>query len=310
LRLAVIGLFGLAASAMLADADLHAQAASLDEVLKRAGAYVVQFKQELAGLVAQESSVQESRRSSDMIVSDTQAVPYRTLKSDLLLVRPGGSERYMEFRDVFEVDGKAVRDRQERLSKLFLDGSTSAREQMTQILAASARYNIGSVVRNLNTPVFPLIFLEPDSQPRFRFRLTNERQPTLARNQPRESEAPLKPFLVPPNAVVVEYREVQKGTFVRRAVGGGDQPSRGRFWIDAATGVVLMSEIMIDDPHVQCVIDVGYGREPGIGPHVPLEMRERYVNLRDGSTTTGTAQYSNFRRFQVLVEENIPAVRE
>ena len=36
-------------------------------------------------------------------------VSHRQLRSDLLLVRPEGSDARMQFRDVFEVDGKPVR---------------------------------------------------------------------------------------------------------------------------------------------------------------------------------------------------------
>ena len=35
----------------------------------------------------------------------------RELKSDLLLVKPPRESRYVEYRDVFKVDGAAVRDR-------------------------------------------------------------------------------------------------------------------------------------------------------------------------------------------------------
>ncbi len=45
----------------------------------------------------------------------------RDLKSDVLIVRGPAGERWMQFRDVFEVDGKPIRDRAERLAKLFLE---------------------------------------------------------------------------------------------------------------------------------------------------------------------------------------------
>jgi hypothetical protein len=54
------------------------------------------------------------------------------------------------------------------------------------------------------------------------------------------------------------------------------------------------------------VIDVAYQRDGGTSIRVPIEMRERYVNIADRSVTTGKAAYSNVRRFQVLVNENIP----
>ena len=81
------------------------------------------------------------------------------LKSDFLLVRPPGAERFVEFRDVFEVDGRPVRDRQDRLTRLFLDTSANT-DRIRAIIEDSARYNIGNIPRNVNTPMLPLVFLQ------------------------------------------------------------------------------------------------------------------------------------------------------
>ena len=62
----------------------------------------------------------------------------RVLTSDLLLVKPVGTDRWVQFRDVFEVDGKPVHDRSERLVKLFLEPTGSSARQVEQI-AARAR---------------------------------------------------------------------------------------------------------------------------------------------------------------------------
>ena len=67
------------------------------------------------------------------------------LVSDFLLVQVPG-EGWLPFRDVFERDGKQVRDREERLAALFLKGSSrSAFEQARAIMDEGARYNIGNV---------------------------------------------------------------------------------------------------------------------------------------------------------------------
>ena len=82
----------------------------------------------------------------------------RTLVSDFLLVKLSGQDVWLPFRDVFEVDGKPVRDRQDRLTKLFLQPAATALQQAEQIVAESARYNIG-VARNINIPVLALTVL-------------------------------------------------------------------------------------------------------------------------------------------------------
>ena len=93
----------------------------------------------------------------------------RELRSDFLLVRPEGEDHYFEFRDVFEVDGRPVRDREERLSRLFLDRSGASSRQIQEITNESARYNIGSVERTLNTPTLALLLLDPRYQPTVTF---------------------------------------------------------------------------------------------------------------------------------------------
>jgi hypothetical protein len=75
---------------------------SLAEVLKRAAIYVANFQKQLSGIVAEETYEQRVKKQSGGL-----SIERRKLRSDLLLVRPVGSDRYVEFRDVFEVDGRA-----------------------------------------------------------------------------------------------------------------------------------------------------------------------------------------------------------
>ncbi|NBV79100.1 MAG: ABC transporter permease subunit, partial [Verrucomicrobia bacterium] len=50
---------------------------------------------------------------------------YRELRSDLLLVKLGDEDWWLQFRDVFEVDRRPVRDRDQRLYKLFVGAKVS-----------------------------------------------------------------------------------------------------------------------------------------------------------------------------------------
>ena len=99
-------------------------------------------------------------------------VSHRQLKSDLLLVRPEGSDAWMQFRDVFEVDGKTLRDRNDRLAKLFLQPSKSTTSQAEKIVRESARYNIGDIERTINLPFLAMTVLDRRMQPSFQFRIT------------------------------------------------------------------------------------------------------------------------------------------
>jgi hypothetical protein len=267
----------------------------LTQILLHVGAYVDGFQRELTGIIAEETYVQDSGRI------------HRELKSDFLLVRAGSDARYVEFRDVFEVDGKAVRDRQDRLTRLFFDPSASAIQQLRAIVAESARYNIGRIERTLNTPTLPLLFLLPGNQHGSIFAVTNKTTPELAHLD--QSETPSSDFSAPPDTVVITFDEGRRNTLIRGAR-DRDLPAHGRFWVAPTTGRVLMSELVADDPDVRAVIDVSYRTEPSVDFLVPAEMRERYEPLRSaGALILGRATYARFRKFQVRTSTDIPPAK-
>ena len=128
------------------------------------------------------------------------------LVSDFLLVQVPG-EGWLPFRDVFERDGKQVRDRQERLSTLFLNGSSrSAFDQARAIMDESARYNIGNVSRNINVPTLPLPFLTALHRQRFAFKAGK-----------RDDDDP---------GAVIEFKETGRPTFIT-TTGNRDLPVTG-----------------------------------------------------------------------------------
>jgi len=229
--------------------------------------------------------------------STAQRPSARELTSDLLLLKPAGSDRWIQFRDVFEVDGKPVRDRDERLMKLFLQPSSTTASQAENIIAESTRYNIGNLQRTVNVPVLALSILDPATQRRFQFTRAKDDKPKLAATPAAGT------------FWAIEYHEVGVGTIIR-TTNGRDMPSRGRFWIEPGTGRVLLSELTAEDTSLRAVIDVTYQPEPAAGLLVPSVMRERYDIRGDGSRVDGTATYGKFRRFQVKVDEKIAPVKE
>jgi hypothetical protein len=282
--------------ALSAASPARGQEPALTTVLERAAAYVADFHRQLSGVVAEERYVQEVKAFAKRRERLTN--PMRSeLHSDLLLVKPIGGGEWTEFRDVFEVNGIAVRDRRDRLTHLFLDGSPSAREQIGRILDESSRFNIGEIARNINTPVFALQILESANQGRFRFKRTNDRVPaTLAP----ESSVP-GAFRTGAEVWTVEFEEKRSGTLIRTEK-MKDLPSSGRFWIDPYTGRVLMTELVAKNRQVTATVDVSYQSEPLIGFLVPVEMRENYRD-RNGARVEGVAEYGRFRQFQVNVDE-------
>ena len=113
-------------------------------------------------------------------------------------------------------------------------------------------------------------------------------------------------------AWVIQYREADRDTIIR-GTNDFDLPSRGRFWIEPATGRVLMTELIAEDVVLRAMIVVGYREDASLGLLVPAEMREQYdvrgnQIRRDASRVEGRATYSNFRRFTVTVDEKLAPV--
>ena len=160
-----------------------AQEPSLPRVLARATEYVEALHAQLSGVVMEERYRQ---RASSPGFGRLGADSYErvTLRSDYLLVRPEGSERYFGFRDVFEANGSRVRDREERLTQLFLGGTLTEDRQVQGILTDSARYNVGDIQRNTNTPTLALLFLRQSYKPRFEFDRVRDRSPSLGVDGP------------------------------------------------------------------------------------------------------------------------------
>ena len=286
----------VAAILLLLAVPAGAQEPKLAVVMHRAAAYVAEFHRQLSGVVAEERYTQEVKALANQ--GSWRNVQRRTeLKSDLLLVRPASGGDWIEFRDVFEANGTPVRDRTDRLTKLFLDGSRSAQDQIGDILDENSRFNIGEIKRNINTPVFALQILERERQGHFKFKRSNDRVPAILSQELTVSGA----FRTSAEVWVVEFDEKGSGTLIKTDK-LKDIPSHGRFWIDPYTGRVLMSELIAKNRAITATVTVSYQSEPLVGLLVPIEMRENYQDRR-GAHVEAVAEYGRFRQFQVNVDE-------
>jgi len=261
---------------------------SVATVLDRAAEYLAGFHRQLSSIVAEERYVQHWSTGGRKGSTD---LGHRELMSDVLLVKPLDADDWLQYRDVYEVDGTPIRDRPERIGRLFREGTLSSDARMRTILEESARYNIGDIQRNVNTPLFPLQFLRASNQRRFTFTRTTDvvARPTTA--DPEEAGA----FRVSTEVWVIAYQERRSDTMIHTA-GHRDFPSRGRFWIEPGTGRVLMSELLLENRSLKVAIDVSYQSEPLLGVFVPVEMRERYEAARTHSLIECRATYGRFRQ--------------
>lgn len=268
-------------------AGLGAQEPSLEVVLARAAGYVAEYQKRLQGIVAEELYLQNyTGRGRGRAISEG-----RRLRSDVLMVKLAGDDWWMQFRDVFEVDRRPVRDRDQRLYKLFIDAKADARAQAMTIQGESARYNLGPVTRTINIPIMALLFFEQVNQPRLNFKAGK------AGNVKRFAE-----LAAAENIWMIEFDEKGPGTMVKGA-NNKDIPSHGRAWLEHTTGRILRTELVTQDMQLRASVDVNYKTAPGIEVLVPGEMRENYMLRQSDTRIDGKATYDKFRQFSVSTSE-------
>jgi hypothetical protein len=266
----IAGAFTLA----LLTAAVAAQTTRPGDIIARLDRYLLSYEERLANVVAEETYRQWVEQGS----KESRNTTSRLLRSDFALTLPPDSRQRVGYRDTFEVDGKPVRDRDERLQRLLGDGAVG---QAARIAEQNARFNLGQylVNRNINVPTFALEMMNPRMRDRFRVRRTGA------------------DVLDGRRGWLIEFREQDRLTFVRTPE-GRDQPSRVVALVDMETGEVLQT--VLTWRHVKGSITVSYGHVPGVPVPVPIRMAERYV-ARTGEIVAGEATYANFRQFETSV---------
>jgi len=251
----------------------------LSTLLDRASAYVQSYMQTFSTMVAEERYVQDSRPMGG--ASDAGAIPAQhvELRSDLLLVRPNAADQWLAFRDVFAVNGRAVRDREQRLARLFVDQPSSAMDRAGEIAREGYRYNVGVKERTVANPMIALAFLQPEYRPRFDFRLDGI------------------DVSLGEDVWIVKFKERERPTILRTP-DNRNVPSMGRFWIDGASGRVLQTEL---ETRVGDRVMTMFSFDARLGLAVPCEMRD--IAWVSGTPVTGVATYTNFRHFDVSTDE-------
>jgi hypothetical protein len=248
-----------------------AQTVRLGDVVARLDNYLQSYEERLANVVAEETYRQWVEQGPTTRRSTTS----RVLRSDYALTLTSERNRWVGYRDTFEMDGVPVRDREERLQPLLSSGAVG---QAARIAEQNARFNLGEdlISRNINIPTFALEMINPRSRDRFRVRRTGT---DVLDGRP---------------GWLIEFRERERPTLVRTP-DGRDQPSRVIALVDIQTGEVLQTVLTWE--RVKGSIAVSYGDAPGIPVPVPIRMAERYVT-GSGALVIGEATYANFRQFE------------
>jgi hypothetical protein len=254
---------------------------ALASLLEKAGRYVTAYEAGFRDLVAEETYTQWAGSTR------------RVTRAEIVYVSIPGPIPWTCFRDVLEVDGLKVREREDRIRDLFLRQTrATALERAKRIIEESARYNVGQAYRTANIPTLPLLFLHPRNQDRFAFERKGRRS------------------LAGVATVEVLITERARPTLVSDGA-GGDLPAIGRVFIDPELGTVVRTITTFRVPSSRSVarLSVDYRPDAALGLWLPTEMKEDYRDL--GGTfdpvfrrpTEATARYARYRRFEVSVDE-------
>lgn len=245
-------------------------APSQTEVLARAGAIVARYSDELPRLVATETLVQALTPQPDKAGMATS----RQWVAEFAWVKLPSEADPIGFRDVIEVDGQAVGPGGRRLVELLHGSDRASWSQARAILHEGARHNLAPGSRNFNLPTVVLFFLLPERQARFSWKRRTE------------TSAPVWEL---------EFRERSRPTLIRRGDGGAIF-SRGRVWVEAATGSVRRTDLALQFDRVDYTLTTRFERVPALDMVLPSHLDERYAS--PDQVVTGTATYTNYRRFQ------------
>lgn len=259
--------FVLSVAASLATLSSRAQTPGLESVLTAAGHYLEQYERDVTAVIAQEDYQQR-------VLSEARV---RHLRSDMLIVAVEHAG-WVELRDTFEVDGNRVRDRDERIAKLFMKPNPDAIQQARRIALEGARFNISprtvTVNRTLNVPLTALRFLRGPNQDRSTFQLDR----------------------VEPSRVVLKFKEQAKPRLIKS---DDASAATGSFTIEPTSGRVLETELQLVTRRVSGKFSVVYAEQPALKLWLPASMTESYTFGGTSAMLDGRATYSNFRMFRV-----------
>jgi hypothetical protein len=294
------------ATVTVTDLVLAQEPMELKSLLRRIRAYVLDYETKLTAVVAEEQYeqwVEAGRTNAGTSTgrvrqrdSAVQGPTKRSLVSEFLMIRWPGEAAWFGFRDVLSVDGTPVRDREERLLKLFTQNPRDVLARADLIAAESARYNIGGVERNINVPTQALDFLHPRHGSRFLFRKAGEES--------------LDDRIV----WRIAYEEREEPYLIKTPLGRGIRAT-GIAWIDQNTAAVLQTQLDLSVAEARQLlrtrITVVYRNDETLGFHVPVEMRESHEQSDPSSRLGGAVQlggrarYVKFRRFKTETQEKL-----
>jgi hypothetical protein len=273
-------LLALAAASMRPALSRGGDEPSLKDVLRRVTGYVEAYGEKASIVVATERYTQDVTADSDA------ARQSRAIVAEFAIVKVAGLGDWIGFRDVVEVDGRRVADREDRLLHALMTGEGGF-DEARRISDESARFNIGPILRNFNVPTAGLFFFTAGNRDRFKFKRTGV-----------TSSAGWE----------IAFHETRRPTLIRTP-DGASVPAAGTLWVNPQDGTILRTRLEVvgfatpahsADRRTRGVIDVAYRHVDALDMWLPDSMVESFEASRGDvvERTRGEARYSNYRRFE------------
>ena len=257
----------------LAFAAIAAQQPDAGALRDRLDQYLLAYEPLLSTVVADELMTQRTK--------ERWVVNNRRIESEVAFIALPANAGWMGFRRVMKVNGKAIKDRGVPMGQLMIEGASDDYDQARLLLDDSAAHNLGAP-RTINLPNLPLEMLHPRHRHRF-----------MQEIHDREKVRGVQ-------TVLLRLDEISTPTIIRQP-DGRDMKTVVWAWIEPGSGRLLRAQVTVQDAQLSstapfiAVIRVDFKEDSKVGLLVPFEMQETF--FVEGGGGTGTAKYSNFRRF-------------
>jgi hypothetical protein len=273
--------FAVMFALVIGSAAVTGQKPAAADILNSAAAYLVSYAEKIGTIAAEEEYTQRDA---------TATLRAQRLHSDVVIV---GFDKGVvaTFRDVFAIDNRPVRQRDDRLLELFHGPVTDAAQAQANALSdEGVRYYISPNLRAFDSPTLALDVLLQENQGQSEFSLDGIK--TIDGAQ----------------VAILKFNARNTQTVIKTSEGAA---LSGRFWIEAATGTVRQTEMVISSRRFMFKVNTKYALDPGLALWLPVEVFQQtdmsggaggLSNMGAGGhmgsrqALEGRASYSKFRR--------------
>ena len=224
--------------------SIAAQKPAAADVLKTVGDYLTQYALKISGVAAEE---QYTQRDPAMNLT-------RRLNSDLVWLG-FDSGRIAGFRDVYALDAHQLRPRDDRMLKLLANPSESSQQEARALEREGLSRYLSPNLRAFDQPLQGLEFLRAENHAQSAFEVEGVKTQD--------------------GVQVVTLRWTTKNPAALLPIPEG-LSANGRAWVDAATGAVRQTEVVIGDKSLMAKATTKYVHDKKLDLWVPSELIQQF----------------------------------